>query len=310
MAEPLATFDLNLLLVFEAVMETRSVTRAADRLGLSQPALSHALNRLRHRLKDQLFVRTPDGMAPTPRAEMLAEPARRMLADLRRALAAEAFDPATAERVFSVAVHNYAAIVVAGPVLNACRARSPGLRVNFRPSGTLDIVDQIDRGALDLAILGRPLAGGRLSSALLLEDRFVAVVRRGHPMAAGGVLTLEGLARTPHLRISSSLNNVDFIAGELEARGLARTVGAEAPYLSAGPVLMQSDMLAVMGRRVAEAFAQAHPVAMLALPVPSPPARSYLVWHSRFDDDEGHRWLRDLVASAAQEAVEKPAAAS
>lgn len=297
MAPSLATFDLNLLLVLEAVLETRSVTRAADKLGLSQPALSHALNRLRWRLKDQLFVRTPEGMAPTPRAEMLAEPVRRMLAELQRALAAEAFAPETAERTFSVAVNNYAAVVLAAPLLGACRVLAPKVRLNFRPSGTLDVIELIDRGVLDAAVLGRPLEPGRLKAELLLEDDFVAVTRRGHP-AAEAALTAEALAATPHLVISSSGDNVDFIADALEERGLQRLVAAEAPYLSAGAMLVQSDMLAVMGRRVAEEFRRAYPIEILALPVPSPPVRSYLVWHSRFDDDEGHRWLRKLVAGA------------
>ncbi len=293
----LATFDLNLLLVFDAVMETRSVTRAADKLGLSQPALSHALNRLRWRVKDQLFVRTSEGMMPTPRAELLAEPVRRILADLQRALAAEVFAPETAERTFSIAVNNYSALVLAAPVYSACRAQAPGVKLNFRPSGTLDAVEMLDRGELDLAILGRPPAPGRLRSELLVEDQFVAVVRRGHP-AARAALSAEALAGTSHLVISSSGDDVDFVAAELSSRGLTRSVSAEAPYLSAGAILLQSDMLAVMGRRVAEEFRRAYPIEILELPIASPPVCASLVWHSRFDDDDGHKWLRKLVASA------------
>ena len=105
----LATFDLNLLGVFEAILRERSVTKAGDRLGLSQPAMSHALNRLRWLLKDQLFIRTPEGMVPTPRAEQLAHPIRRALSELQLALDPEEFVPAQAERRFAVAVNNYAA---------------------------------------------------------------------------------------------------------------------------------------------------------------------------------------------------------
>ena len=111
----LATFDLNLLLVFEAILRERSVTRAAEHLSLSQPAMSHALNRLRWLLKDQLFVRTPAGMMPTPRAEQLALPVRKALDELQLALEAETFNPSTAERWFTIAVNNYAAVVLAGP---------------------------------------------------------------------------------------------------------------------------------------------------------------------------------------------------
>src|SRR5580704_211063 len=106
-------FDLNLLIVFDAVMQERSVTRAGSRIGLSQPAVSHALGRLRHMLKDELFVRTPEGMAPTPRAEQLAEPLRRALNDMQIALEPEIFDPSEADRQFVIALNNYAAVIVA-----------------------------------------------------------------------------------------------------------------------------------------------------------------------------------------------------
>src|SRR5580704_3932114 len=107
------TFDLNLLIVFDAVMQERSVTRAGSRIGLSQPAVSHALGRLRHMLKDELFVRTPEGMAPTPQAEQLAEPLRRALNDMQIALEPEIFDPSEADRQFVIALNNYAAVIVA-----------------------------------------------------------------------------------------------------------------------------------------------------------------------------------------------------
>src|SRR5882672_7388802 len=115
-------FDLNLLIVFDAVMQERSVTRAGSRMGLSQPAMSHALNRLRYLLKDELFIRTPDGMVPTPRAEALASPLRKALSDMQVALEPAAFDPASSDRRFMVAVNNYAAVVLTPPLVAAASA--------------------------------------------------------------------------------------------------------------------------------------------------------------------------------------------
>src|SRR5438477_1432933 len=125
-------FDLNLLIVFDAVMQERSVTRAGSRIGLSQPAMSHALNRLRHMLKDELFVRTPDGMVPTPRAEALAEPLRNALSDMQHALEPAAFDPATSDRRFALAVNNYAAVVLASPLVAAVSAAAPGIYLDLQ----------------------------------------------------------------------------------------------------------------------------------------------------------------------------------
>ena len=147
--------DLNLLVIFDAVAQTRSASRAAAKLNMTQPAVSHALTRLRGALRDGLFIRTPDGMEPTPHAERLAGPVRTALEMLGAALrGASAFDPATSEHRFSVAVNNRAALILAAPLMAAVIAEAPGVNLHVRPSGTLDVAEQLDRGELDLALGG------------------------------------------------------------------------------------------------------------------------------------------------------------
>src|SRR5882672_5634751 len=145
----LGAVDLNLLVVFDAVMQERNVTRAGQRLGLSQPAMSHALTRLRHMLKDDLFVRSPKGMLPTPRAEQLALPVRSALDGLQHSLEPTQFDPSKATRSFRVAVDNYSAIVLVGPLVGRISKIAPGVMLEIRPSGTLNVLDLLDRGELD-----------------------------------------------------------------------------------------------------------------------------------------------------------------
>jgi len=294
----LATFDLNLLVIFDAMLRDRSVTKTGERLGLSQPAVSHALNRLRWLLKDQLFVRTPDGMMPTPRAEALAQPVREALNNLIRVLAPESFDPATAQRNFRLAVNNYAAVVLVGPVAATCATTAPNVRLSLRPSGTLDLSDMLDRGELDLALSNHAPAGDRFSSQVLIEDSYVVVMRRGHPLT-GGSLGLDALAQVPHLNISSSGEDLDFVDRALTEQGLSRSIALEAPYLSAGKILVQSTMVAVLGRQIAEEFRRAYPIELCELPFPSPPLCSVMSWHRRFDDQPAHLWLRNRIASAA-----------
>src|SRR5258708_35854337 len=130
-------FDLNLLIVFDAVMQERSVTRAGGRIGLSQPAMSHALNRLRHMLKDDLFVRTPQGMVPTPRAELLAQPLRNALSAMQLALEPAAFDPTASDRRFALAVNNYAPLVLPPPLSAAVSPPPPAVYLHLPPRGTL-----------------------------------------------------------------------------------------------------------------------------------------------------------------------------
>jgi DNA-binding transcriptional LysR family regulator len=295
----LKNFDLNLLVVFEAVQRERSMTRAGEKLGLSQPAMSHALNRLRWLLKDQLFVRTPKGMMPTPRAERLSEPISRALSDLQRTLDPEEFTPVESQRRFVIALNNHAALVLAGPVFAECQAVAPNVRLSLRPSGTLDVLEMLDRGELDLAILGRHAPASRFSMQTLIEDHHVAVTRRGHPIAKRE-MEFDAFAALPHLIISSTGDDLGFVDAELKARGLARSVVAEAPYLSAAALLTQTDMVSVMASRIAKEFSRAHAVEPTPLPFPSPTLSTVLVWHGRFDDHPAHRWLRGVVCSAAE----------
>jgi len=291
-------FDLNLLVVFDGLMHERSVTRAGKRLGMSQPALSHALNRLRYLMKDQLFIRTPKGMVPTPRAEQLALPLRQALADMQRALEPEAFVPAQANRRFSVAINNYAAIVLAAPLVSAVSSAAPLVQLDLRPSGTLDVFDLLDNGELDLAIGTFDRVGERFGSARLLEDQFVAVMRRDHP-AGRGTLSAAALGALRHVAISSSGDDTGFIDRSLATRGTKRRIALRLPYLSAGPVLAKSDMAATLSRRVAEALVRGAALQLRELPFTSPSVRTSLLWHRRLDAYPAHRWLRDLVVSVS-----------
>src|SRR5258708_16699798 len=174
-------FDLNLLIVFDAVMQERNVTRAGQKIGMSQPAMSHALNRLRYMLKDELFVRTPEGMVPTARAEQLAAPLRHALSEMQLALEPENFVAQQADRRFTIAVNNYAAVAVSAALVATAAEAAPSVQLDLRPSGTLRIVGLLDRGELDLAIGGFADPGGRFGLAPLLEDRFRLAMRADPP---------------------------------------------------------------------------------------------------------------------------------
>jgi DNA-binding transcriptional LysR family regulator len=292
-------FDLNLLIVFDAVMQDRSVTRAGSRIGLSQPAMSHALNRLRHMLKDDLFVRTPDGMVPTPRAEILAQPLRNALSEMQLALEPAAFDPAKADRRFALAVNNYAAVVLAPPLVAAVTAAAPSVRLDLRPSGTLDLFAQMDRGDLDLVLGRHDDPGERFARTVLLEDPFVMVMRRGHP-AIRRKLSPAAFAALPHLEISSSGEDTGFIDRWLAEHKCERRIELRAPYLSAASVLVQSDFVATLSRRIAQEFVRNHPLEIRQPPYESPRVRTTMLWHRRLDRHPAHHWLREIIVSLAK----------
>lgn len=296
----LSAFDLNLLVVFDAVMRERSVTRAGGLIGLSQPAVSHALNRLRHLLGDELFVRTPTGMAPTPRAEMLAEPLRDALSDLRLALDPAAFTPATSDRRFTLALNNYAAALIAPPLAAAISSAAPMVRLDLRPRGTLDLAEQLDRGDLDLALGALESPGERFAAAPLLEDEIVVVMRRGHP-AGRRALSARAFAALDHLEISSSLDDTRFIDAWLAERELARRIVLRAPFIAAAQILAQSDLVANISSRMARLIARRHALRIHRPPYASPPVQLTMLWHRRLDGHPAHQWLRQVVRAAAED---------
>jgi DNA-binding transcriptional LysR family regulator len=237
-------------------------------------------------------------MSPTPRAEQLALPVRKALNELQLAVEGDTFDPSTADRRFTIAVNNYAAVVAAGPIVAAVRAQAPNVRLSLVPSGTLNLRDRLDRGELDLALSGQAIDGERFASQQLIEDRFVAVLRSGHP-ALRKRLTAASLAELSHLRISSSGENLEFVDAFLRARKSARFVASDVPYLSAGAVLVQSNLVAILGRKLAMEFRRAYPIEIRELPFEAPVLHSVMSWHRRFDDMPAHRWLRSTIIGTA-----------
>ena len=294
--------DLNLLVVFDAVMHERSATAAAARLKMTQPAVSHALARLRGALKNELFIRTPEGMEPTPYAERLGGPVRRALEELGIALDdASEFQPAGAERVFAVALNNHSALVIAAPLAAAVAAEAPGVTLDLRPSGTLNVADRLDRGEFDFAIGGLAAPGERFADLRLFEDGFAAILRRDHPASGpDGTITLQALAGVPHLDVSSMIEGTAFIDAELARHGLTRRVALRAPLLTAGAVLARSDMVAIMTARAAREFARLAPLQVLQLPFASPRLVTALLWHRRLNDVAAHRWIRGVVTRVAR----------
>jgi DNA-binding transcriptional LysR family regulator len=288
--------DLNLLVVFDAVMQERSVTRAGQRLGLSQPAMSHALTRLRHMLKDDLFVRSPKGMVPTPRAEQLASPIRAALEGLQHSLEPAQFDPSTATRKFRIAVDNYAAFVLVGPLAMRIAKIAPKVTLDFRPSGTLDILDLLDRDELDLAIGPFAEQGERFSRQPLLQDKFVAVLRKNHPATGTRELSIEKFAALPHLEISSAQHTTDFIDEAIARWKLRRRIALRAHFLAAVQILLTSDMVSIFPRRMAEELVRYRPLVIRPLSHSSPIIETAMIWPRRLANQPAHRWLRDIVS--------------
>src|SRR5882724_1682452 len=196
-----ASLDLNLLRVFDALMEERSVTRAGARLRLTQSAISHALNRLRYMLADELFVRGTEGMQPTARAAEIGPRLRQALHHMQLALAPSAFDPKTTDRCFTIGATDYISALLLPEITARLRIEAPHAELRVRPLDDIDIVDELDAGRMDLVTGSFGRVPERFGQEPLYGDEMVWLMRDDHP-AAGKPMTLDLIARLPHLSIA------------------------------------------------------------------------------------------------------------
>jgi DNA-binding transcriptional LysR family regulator len=297
----LGAIDLNLLVVFDAIMMERSVTRAGQRLGLSQPAISHALTRLRHMLRDELFVRSPSGMMPTPRAEQLATPIRIALDGLQQSLEPVQFEPSKATTTFHIAVDNYAAIVLVAPIAALVARIAPGVTLDFRPSGTLNVLDQLDRSELSLAIGPSGGQGERFSHRRLLQDQFVVVYRKGHPAAKAREFSTDRLTTLAQLEISSAQFGADFIDSGPGRSKPGLKPAMRAPFLSAAQILATSDLVSVLPLNVARNMTRSHQLVFRPLSRSPRPIEAAMIWLRRLDNQPAHAWLRDVISRVTRD---------
>jgi len=287
--------DLNLLRVFDTVLRDRSVTSAARHLGLTQPAVSNALGRLRAQFEDALFVRTPTGMDATPFARELAEPVRQALALLESALAhGPGFDPATSTRAFRFYMSDLGQIEFLPPLVERSQRVAPGVRLEAVALEVEDIGDALAAGALDLAVGFLPGLGPPVRRQALFRDPYVCLVRADHP-DIGKNLTRKQFLAASHALVSYKGGH-RVIEEALERAGLARRIALRVPHFTVVPmVLERTDLILTLPSRVARVYLQRGRFRSLPPPVPIPPADVAAHWHERFERDPGNRWLREII---------------
>jgi len=294
--------DLNLLRIFDAVARERHVTRAAEKLHLSQPAVSNALSRLRAALNDELFLRKPGGVEPTALALTLAEPVAEMLDRLRETLAAhQPFDPATTDRVFSLAMSEYAESVLAPRLYELLSAEAPGALVAIRHADRTNALAllEAEEAELIVAVLSEPPA--LYTRVRLLPEVFLTLMRKDHPLAEGP-MTIERLASFRHVLHSANGSRDGAIDRPMAEAGFPRRLGAVIAHLGAAPeILMRTDMVMTLSSRLATRLAEVHQLAIRPSPVPINHTRLSLVFHRRSEADAGHAWLRRTLLAVARE---------
>ncbi len=287
--------DLNLLDVFNHLLQERRVSRVALKLGVSQPAVSNALARLRKLLGDELFVRTPAGMVPTPYAEKLGHTVGQALGLIRTALQEPRhFEPATSERTFTVGMSDIGEIYFLPRLLAHLRKAAPGVRLSTVRDTAVQLKDELAQGRLDLAIGLLPELQAGFFQQRLFTQRYVCLFRQGHKLA-GGPLGLKEFSAAEHVVVVSSGTGHHEVDELLQALGIARDVRLSVPHFVAiGHILQTSELMATVPERLAQCMTEPFGLHIAPHPAPLPEAAIHAFWHARFHGDAANQWLRGL----------------
>ncbi|ETX00433.1 MAG: hypothetical protein ETSY1_11185 [Candidatus Entotheonella factor] len=296
----LRNIDLNLLVIFDTLMEERHVTRAGRRVGLSQPAMSSALNRLRQLLQDELLVRTPAGMEPTPRALALASSVRHILRQTEALLDHPAdFTPATAHRTFRLRMSDMLLLCLMPPLVQRVGQEAPHVVLDVVPLPPEQTINALEHDEIDMAISTGLTSPSTVKQKRLFDDELVCILRRGHPQA-GVPLDLDTFLQLPQIKIAQSPLDMRFVDGQLADQGMARPISLTIQnWLAVPHIVAQTDLLAVLPRRVAAPYVESYQLQVNPVPFGQPDLTWHLYWHKRYQSHAGHRWLRSLIESVA-----------
>jgi DNA-binding transcriptional LysR family regulator len=296
-------FDLNLLAVFLKLWETRSVTRASDKLALSQPAVSHALRRLRDALGDELFVAGREGLVPTARGEALVGPVRQALGQIGLALqAGETFVPSLAQREFRIGAGDLVEFSVAPQLIEEVAREAPGILIKLVPvpEGELGL-QALEAGEVDLVLDGQPVKGSGARTEVAAEISLFTLIWKREKLGKQR-FPLDLYLKRPHIVIRTPERRGTVVEQTLAEKGLRRQIGAVVQHFIAMPIIAaRTGYICNLPSGMAPTFAKAFDLSLHEPPLAFPPSPLYLSWHKRFEADQALAWLMQKVRKVVAE---------
>lgn len=287
--------ELTLLYVFDAIMTEGSITRAADRLSMTQPAVSNAVARMRDVWKDPVFVKKGRDIEPTSYALSLWDQIRLPMHELSNAVTASSFDPLRSRRKFRIAVPDLTLEMIWPELVARLEVSAPNIDLHAMPFSVEENARQLREAQVDIAISLFAEPDASLRSLSLLESGHALAMRKGHPLADKAI-SLEAFVAARHLLISLSGETHSYVDAALSRRGLSRRVAASVNHFPAIPaVLRRSDLIAVVPEMSARDPAFSEDIVFQAVPLELDPINLYLLWHTRHDRDPGLTWMRKLL---------------
>ncbi|HCA23405.1 MAG TPA: LysR family transcriptional regulator [Pseudomonas sp.] len=298
----LSKVDLNLFIVFDAIYTEANLTRAGQIVGITQPAVSNALARLRETFNDPLFVRTAQGMVPTPMAQNIITPVRSALQLLRVSVQeSRSFVPEQATKTYRISMTDLTEAVILPHLASRIRRMAPNINIDSFLIKRRETTKELAAGRLDFAIDAPLNTDTQVRHVKLFEDHHVCVMRPGHPLAKKERITLDDYLAQSHIHISSRRNGLGHVDLALGKMGLQRRVVLRSQHYQMAPLVMEStDMVMTVHER----FAQRHNLHAVALPIDDvPPIETHLFWHESTDQDPANRWMREQIIELSQKLV-------
>lgn len=292
----LKNIDLNLLIVFQQLFRDRQVTKAAESLDLSQPAVSSALNRMRRLLGDELFYRSCSGMQPTPYAEQLAEPISEALAMIQQTLIRRStFDPATSSRRFIIAMTDIGEIYFLPSLIGSIAKTAPGVTISTVRNNKVNLKEEMAEGKVDLAIGLLPDLKSDFYQRRLFRQSYCCLFRKGHPLD-GKSFGLEEFSNAEHVVVISAGTGHGKTDELMENSTIRRNVRLRVPHFVALPyILKETNLIATVPDKIAERLASSFPLSYVPHPITLPEIQINIFWHTKYHQEEGSKWLRTLI---------------
>ncbi len=289
-------FDMNLLFVFKTLFEERNVTRASKKIGITQPAMSNALNRLRYLIKDDLFIRGPKGMRPTPRAVELSIPVNAALNDLEFALSTINFDPKTDEKLYRISISDDVAPLIIPNLVDFLQTKSPKSSLRIRSEQGSEALKLLDSNDIDFAIGRFELVPNRFGSIELYTEKYVCMMNSNHRLAEEKKLSIKQYLSSKHLRVAPAGSPIAPIDRSLSQLNLEREIFVRIDLITMAPhILKESSLLLTLPSKTAERIANNYDFVISQLPIELDKRKTKLIWHKELSNHPSFDWIKKQI---------------
>tara|TARA_Y100000022_G_C13233247_1_gene368483 strand:- start:259 stop:1152 length:894 start_codon:yes stop_codon:yes gene_type:complete len=289
-------FDLNLLVVFKTLYEERNVTKASKKIGITQPAMSNALNRLRYLVKDELFIRGPKGMRPTPRANELSSPIQTALNNLELSLSSINFDPKTTKKLYKISISDDVAPLILPNLINFLEKESPNSSLRIRSEQGSEAIKLLDSNDIDFAIGRFEMVSTRFESIDLYTEKYVCMMNSDHPLAKDKKLSIEQYLSSKHLRVAPAGTPVAPIDRSLSQLNLEREIFARIDLVTMAPLILKnSDLILTLPSKTAQRMAKSYNFSISELPIGLEQRQTKLLWHKELTNHPAYDWIKSQI---------------